>query len=352
MQSTSDIHFEEIAGEEGYLGLITLTRQQALNALNIEMIRALDRQLARWGTSAEITAVIIRAAAGRAFCSGGDVRDIYQKKMTNDSRIATFFQEEYQLNRRIYHFPKPYIALLDGMTMGGGAGISLHGSHRIATENMVFAMPETAIGFHPDVGGSYFLSRLINQIGMYLGLTGTRIPYNDCFALGLVDHVIGYESQEQFLQVLSESFIPNKMAVTEVIKQFEIEVPSSSLLLQQTDIETHFSKKSVEDILHSLKEAKSEWSKATLEILQKRSPTSLKVTFEELTRAANLDFDACMQMEYRLTMRFIENHDFFEGVRAVLIDKDQQPHWQPSSLQNVTSQEVAGYFAPLVKELV
>ena len=352
MQTTAEIQFEEIPGEEGNIGLITLTRPQALNALSLNMIRALDRQLAIWGTSSTITAVIIRAAKGRAFCAGGDIRAMYERKLANDPTMPAFFHEEYQLNRRIFHFPKPYIALLDGITMGGGAGISLHGSHRIATENLLFAMPETGIGFHPDIGASYFLSRLGNCIGIYLGLTGARIAYNDCLELGLVDHVMTPDSQDQFIQVLAESFIPNKMAVTEVIKQFEIDVPPSTLLMQRIEIDNHFSKNNIEDIFKSLTNSNSEWCKTTAEILRKKSPTSLKVTLQELAEAVNFDFDTCMQMEYRLTMRFIKGHDFFEGVRAVLIDKDQRPQWKPATLQGVTSDDVAEYFAPLVKELV
>lgn len=352
MQSTNEIYFEELDGEEGRLGLITLTRQDALNALSLAMIRALDRQLAIWAVSPNIIAVIIRAAEGRAFCAGGDIRALYQKKIANDTASLSYFREEYQLNRRIFYFPKPYIALLDGITMGGGAGISLHGSHRVATEKLVFAMPETGIGFHPDVGASYFLSRLPNEIGTYLGLTGARIPYNDCLELGLVDHVIPSDSTDQLIEVLTESFLPNKIAVTEVIKQFEVDVPSSSLLEHAAEIQKQFSKNSVEDILRSLLDSSSEWSKDTAEILRKKSPTSLKVTLEELRQAFNLDFDECMKNEYRLTMRFVEGADFFEGIRAVLIDKDQNPRWKPATLQEVTSKDIARYFAPIEPELV
>jgi enoyl-CoA hydratase/carnithine racemase len=352
MLSTDEIQFEEIIGEEGNLGLITLTRQKALNALSLNMIRAMDKQLAIWADSSSIIAVIIRAASGRAFCAGGDIRAMYERKMANDQAFSGFFHEEYQLNRRIFHFPKPYIALLDGITMGGGAGISLHGSHRIATENLLFAMPETGIGFHPDVGTSFFLSRLPHHIGIYLGLTGARISCSDCLALKLVDHVIAPESQEQLIQVMAESFLPNKMAVTEVIKQFEIDVPKSELFNNKIEIKNHFSKNSVEAILQSLLSTTSKWAHKTAEIIKKNSPTSLKVTLQELIQAANLDFDACMQTEYRLTMRFVDGHDFFEGVRAAVIDKDQKPNWKPVTLEEVTTDNVAYYFEPLVEELV
>ncbi len=186
----SDILFEELSGRDGNIGLITLNRQKALNALNHQMFLDLNAQLAEWETADHIKAVIIRAAEGRAFCAGGDIRYAFQKKLENDPTLPLFFRDEYQLNLRIFHYPKPYIALLDGITMGGGAGISLHGSHRIGTERLVFAMPETSIGFYPDVGASYFLSRLPYKVGFYLGLTSARITYNDCFWLGLINYFV------------------------------------------------------------------------------------------------------------------------------------------------------------------
>src|SRR5579872_925135 len=185
MQNISEIAFEEISGRDDNLGLITLTRQSVLNALNQKMINAIDQQLKEWENANHIKAVVIRAAPGRAFCAGGDVRSVYDRKLAQDPKIADFFRDEYGMNRRIHHYPKPYIALMDGITMGGGVGISVHASHRVATERLVFAMPETGIGFFPDVGTTYVLPRLPDFIGMYLGLTGARLTLNDCLALGL-----------------------------------------------------------------------------------------------------------------------------------------------------------------------
>src|SRR3989338_2126316 len=190
MSDDQEVLFEEIAGQGGHLGVITLNRPQILNSLNQTMIDAMYAQLNKWAIAPDIKAVVIRAAPGRAFCAGGDLRFTYERFKNKDPLLSTFFRDEYQLNRLIYHFPKPYIALLDGITMGGGVGISIHGSHRVATENLLFAMPETGIGFFPDVGGTYFLPRLPGRIGYYLGLTGARIKTDDCVTLGISQHKV------------------------------------------------------------------------------------------------------------------------------------------------------------------
>lgn len=347
-----DILIEEIPGNKGKLGLITLSRQQALNALNHDMFCALDQQLITWSSASTIKAIVIRAAEGRAFCAGGDIRYAYEKKLMNDPTLINFFRDEYCLNRRIFHFPKPYIALLNGITMGGGAGISLHGSHCVATENLSFAMPETGIGFYPDIGASYFLSRLPHKIGLYLGLTGTRITYADCFALHLVNHVIAAPSQDKLLQALIDSPIPDKRAVTKIIQLFTLTPPPAILLEHQKKIATHFAKTSVEEIILSLEQSNNDWCNKTAKTLKTKSPTSLKVTLRQLTQGKTLDFDACMQMEFRLTSRFIQEHDFYEGIRAVVIDKDHSPYWLPPNLEDVTTQAIEKYFAPVVEELV
>lgn len=352
MQTVADILFEEMAGQGGHLGVITLNRPHALNALNQVMIRALDQQLVCWAKDTNIKAVVIRAAEGRAFCAGGDIRAIYDKRLAGDSTLASFFSDEYHLNQRIFHFPKPYIALLDGITMGGGAGISLHGSHRVATERVLFAMPETAIGFHPDVGASYFLGRLAHKMGLYLGLTGARIFHTDCLALGLIDAVVPQGALSQLIQALADTHLPDKAAVTKVIAKFMINPPPSGLLQSQDKIEKYFSATSVEAILQNLENAQDEWCKQTAIVLKTKSPTSLKVAFHEINHGRGLSFDECMQMEYRVTMRFVEGPDFFEGIRAAVVDKDHKPLWQPAMLQDVTVKAVANYFAPLIKELV
>lgn len=354
MSPTLDVLFEEISGRGGNLGLITLNRPQVLNALNHTMFLAIHNQLVEWDAAEQIKAVVIRAAEGRAFCAGGDIRAAYEKKLSGDPSLKYFFRDEYQMNLDIYNFRKPYIALLDGITMGGGAGVSINGSHRVATDKLVFAMPETGIGFYPDVGATYFLSRLPYKIGFYLGLVGGRIAYNDCAALGLVNNVISKDKISELMYALADStFNGNaKAEVTEVIEKFSVNYPPSELLEHRAEIEACFAKPSVEEIIAALEKHGSEWCAQTAATLKLKSPTSLKVTLRALQEGEKQSFRDCMRMEYRLTSRFIEGHDFFEGIRAAIIDKDQKPHWKPAHLKDVSLDEVEKYFAAIQQELV
>ncbi len=349
-----DVLFEEISGREGNLGVITLNRPQVLNALNHNMFISIDRQLTEWEGADQIKAVVIRAAEGRAFCAGGDIRAAYDKKRLNDPTLPYFFRDEYQMNLHIYNYSKPYIALLDGITMGGGAGVSINGSHRIATERLVFAMPETGIGFYPDVGATYFLSRLPYKMGFYLGLTGARIAYNDCAMLGIVNNIVSRDSFSELIYALADISMQNnpKAEVTEVIEKFSVDYPHSELMEHKSEIEACFSKATVEEIFHALEKQNNEWCQQTLTTLKLKSPTSLKVTLRALQEGEKSSFKDCMRTEYRLTSRFIEGYDFFEGIRAAIIDKDQKPQWKPASLKEVSSDEITKYFAPLEQELV
>ncbi|EKD53636.1 MAG: hypothetical protein ACD_60C00166G0013 [uncultured bacterium] len=352
--SISEIQFEEISGRDGNLGLITLTRLDALNALNQAMLQALKKQLTIWEAANHIKAVVIRACEGRAFCAGGDIRSVYQRKMANDPLLQQFFRDEYCLNRHIHHYLKPYIALIDGITMGGGVGISLHGSYKVATDRILFAMPETAIGFYPDVGTTYLLSRLPHNIGYYLGLSGARITLNDCVALHLIDHGVKRDIFPELIYKLADTKFQNNPneTVKDVISGFSVPSAESALLQHQKEITECFSKKTMEDILQALEKHKSTWCHEVAAILRTKSPTSLKVTLLALQQAEALEFDDCMQTEYRLTSRFIQEHDFFEGIRAVLIDKDQTPCWKPDTLKKATATQIKKYFAPLEDELI
>lgn len=340
MNLNNDIHFEQLNA----LGVITLTRQKVLNALNHAMFNTLNQILHDCVKTPTIKAVLIRAAAGRAFSAGGDIRSVYERKAAGDVHYVQLFEDEYALNRFIYHYPKPYIALLDGITMGGGAGVSIHGSHRIGTENLVFAMPETAIGFFPDIGASYFLSRLPHQFGMYLGLTGNSIDYKDCYALKIVDAIISAESQNAFIDALRSSALTHE-AIHEIIKTWACEVPAASLWAHKNEVESCFSKRSVEDIIAALEALGNEWGNKTAHTLKTKSPTSLKVTLRELQRGEKLDFDACMKMELHLMHHFLNSHDFFEGIRAQVIDKDRKPRWQPATLAEINEEMLNEYFA-------
>lgn len=345
----SDILFEEIPGKDGDLGVITLNRQNALNALNHAMIVEMNEHLKAWENKGSIKAIIVQAAPGRAFCAGGDVRAVYDKKLKNDPHLMDFFKDEYELNRRIFHYKKPYISYLNGITMGGGAGISIHGSHRIGTENLVFAMPETTLGFFPDVGSSYFLSRLPDSIGLYLGLTGEKIGVNDCAALRLVTQIISTDDYSHIVNSFMENPLPDKDSVTAIIESYAKTSGFSELLKNKHEISEHFQKKSVEEIIKSLKNTDTVWSQNILEILRAKSPLSMKVTFEEIRTASHLNFDTCMEMEFGIMRGFLQSHDFFEGIRALLVDKDKKPIWEPNSINSILPENIAPFF-PKIQE--
>lgn len=352
MQNISEIEFEEISGRDGNLGLITLTRQEVLNALNQKMINAIHQQLKEWESANHIKAVVIRAAPGRAFCAGGDVRSVYDRKLARDPQLIEFFRDEYTMNRCIHNYAKPYIALMDGITMGGGVGISIHGSHRVATDRLLFAMPETGIGFYPDVGTTYILARLPHKLGYYLGLTGARISLADCAAADLIDYCVEAEKFPELIYALADTPFENdeRATVTHVIKQFSCEMKNSVLPQKYKIIEECFSEKTVEKIIISL-EKQDDWGKEVAAILKTKSPTSLKVTLQALQQAADLEFNEAIQQEFRMTNHFLEHHDFFEGIRAILVDKDQTPHWEPATLKEVSKTMINEYFASLEVEL-
>lgn len=353
MKIDDEVLFEEVTGKGGHIGVITLNRPEILNCINQSMVQAMHKQLQSWASVNTIKAVVIRAVAGRAFCAGGDLRFNYDRWLANDPALAHFFRDEYQLNRFIFHFPKPYIAFLDGITMGGGVGISIHGSHRIATDRFLFAMPETGIGFFPDVGGTYFLPRLPGRIGFYLGLTGARIKIDDSVALGITQQKVSHEALPEILVALSQQrFGDNaKETVTQVINEFKKPIQNASIIEQQKLIDECFIADTMEEILERLEKFDSKIAKETIAQLNTKSPTSLKITLKALQEGMQLDFDACMRQEFRLTCRFLQGHDFTEGIRAVIIDKDQMPKWKPNSLAAVSDDEVTQYFSPLPEEL-
>ena len=338
-----DILFKELQGKNGKIGLVTLNRQKALNAITHEMFKLLGEKLKKWQIDSNIKAVVVTAAEGRAFCAGGDVRKVYQKKISSDPEIESYFHDEYEINRLIHHYSKPYIAFLDGITMGGGAGISIHGSHRVATENMVFAMPETTIGFFPDVGASYFLSRLPYNMGRYLGLLGATIKFSDAYELGLIDYVVSSEKINEIINALKETELKDHNAVSQILEKFHKPAVKSELLQHKELIESSFSHGTVEEIIKSL-ESSNEFGKKAAEIIKTKSPTSLKVALREIIAAESMSFDDCMDVEYKIMQQCLKSPDFFEGVRALLVDKDKDPKWQPASLSEVSESLVAKFF--------
>ena len=328
------------------LGIITLDRPAALNALTLPMIIAIQQQLLEWLDCPSIHAVVIRSAGGKAFCAGGDVRWLYDAGRRDDPDLLRFFEEEYRLNQIIHHYKKPYIALMDGLTMGGGVGVSLHGSHTVASEAFVFAMPETSIGFFPDIGSSYLLSRCPNHMGMYLGLTGNRLNADEACALGLVQYVI---QSSQFEKVMDELLVTDlsidaASAVSACLSRFANVVEHDSIDTLQSQVERCFAYHDIMSIINALEKQDDVWSQAILKTLLQKSPLSLSVTCEQLSKAASMTFDECIQMDFCLVTHFMKGHDFYEGVRALLIDKDKSPQWRPDCLSNVEKQVVVDYF--------
>lgn len=350
---------DEVTFEQrGALGLVTMTRPKALNALTLGMIRLMQPALESWAADDSVKAVAIRGEGERAFCAGGDVRAVWEagkdgRHVPGEPGLLTadFFREEYRLNRLIHHFPKPFVALIDGVTMGGGVGLSIHGPLRLASERTLFAMPETAIGLFPDVGGSWFLPRLPGGIGCFLALTGARLKATDCLYAGIATHFAPAETLEKVVAALEKASWNDGLAGgIAALRPFTGHPGEAGLLAEQRPaIDRCFAgKDSVEAVVAALEAEKNDWGKETLETLAKRSPTSMKVSFEQLRRGARLDFDDCMVMEYRIAQRaMLKGSDFFEGIRAVLVEKDHAPKWNPATLAEVSDAAVQAYFEPL-----
>lgn len=332
--------------QEGQLGLITLNRPGALNALTLTMILSMQRQLSLWKNDEGIAAVVIQASAGGAFCAGGDIRSLYFSGRLNDADQMQFFWHEYRLNHFIHHLGKPYISLIDGMVMGGGVGISLHGSHPVAADHFVFAMPETGIGFFPDIGASYLLSRCPGYSGIYLGLTGNRLGASDALSAGLIKKIVASQQLPDLVNALKDmdfSGDPFK-AVDRCLHQYSL-LPSTSEPSQiKPAIDSCFAHPTVETIKASLLDLDGVWPVSIDNTLSQKSPLSLKVTLAQLQKARNCTLAECLQMDYDLVSHFMHGKDFYEGVRALLIDKDKKPHWHPERLEEVDEHMVEDYF--------
>jgi enoyl-CoA hydratase len=324
----------------GALGLLTLNRPAALNALTHSMIGALAAQLSVWATDDAIRSVAIRGEGDRAFCAGGDIRAVQQSVIAGDGAGEALLSDEYHLNALIGAYPKPYVALLHGITMGGGAGVSVHGRFRLADGTLDFAMPETGIGFIPDVGSSHFLARCPGEAGMYLALTGARIGLADALALGLMTHAV---DRRDFAAVIAK--LSHGLPVQDAIESHVIKFVAGPLAPHCRRIDTIFAAASVEAIMERLDRDGSEFARQTAQIIRMRSPQSLKIVFRQIRSAAQMNLRDCLAMEFRLATRMLVSHDFREGVRAALVDKDRSPKWQPASLAGVG--DVGGFFAPL-----
>lgn len=331
------------------LGLITLNRPQALNALNDAMVDGIQAALDAFEADPAVRQVAIRGVGGKAFCAGGDIRLMHDLgKSGRHAEALDFWWREYRLNAYIKRFAKPYIALIDGIVMGGGVGVSLHGAYRLAGPNYLFAMPEVGIGFFPDVGASHALPRLPGATGMYLAMTGARIRRADALHLGLATHAIRGGVEEDILAALAAG-----EAIETVAARFAEDAGSAPVMAQRAGIDLYFGQPGLAAVFAALEAgaANDPFAAETLAGMKKKSPTSMALAFEQVRRGATLSFEEAMVMEFRIVSRIIRGTDFYEGVRAVIIDKDNAPVWNPASVPALDPVAIEAHFAPLPVDL-
>lgn len=344
---TNDILFEET----GAWGVVTLNREKALNALTLDMVTAMRAQLTAWaGARSAVKAVLVKGEGARAFCAGGDIRWLHDKAKADPAGACEFFREEYRNNSLIYHYPKPYVALIDGIVMGGGVGVSVHGDFRVAGDATLFAMPETGIGLFPDVGGGHFMPRLHDGIGLYYALTGARAKAADCMAAGIATHYAPADKYEELQNALLKTRLGSHAhADIEAVLDAHAGDPGHALIndVRESIARLFQGHETLDALIKALENDGGEFAKETLATLQKMSPTSMRLTFEQMKRGHGLDFDEVMKMEFRIVRRVMEGHDFFEGVRAQIIEKDRDPKWKPASLSDVKDADIAHYLEPL-----
>jgi enoyl-CoA hydratase len=409
---------EILLERRGAAGIITLNRPAALNAVTRAMVATLREALERWRDDSAIGRVIVTAAGGRAFSAGGDLRHIYDAGLAGrQSESIAFWREEYALNALIKRYPKPYVALIDGIVMGGGVGISIHGSHRVAGDRFEFAMPEVGIGFFPDVGATWFLPRLPGQIGTYCALTGERLRAADAVAAGIATHRVASTrfaelvtalcaavAVDAILAAFAEAAITSPRLPGEVdpslpfrangregkvrvrtrrsepggtlshpdplpasgkrangttpVLASPLETTAGPVIAHRRAIDRIFAADSIEEILAlldaeaSTASSHARWAGEVAAAIRSKAPLSLKIALSQMRRGRSYAFERCMQAEFRVVSRVAYGHDFYEGIRAVIIDKDNRPQWRPATLAEVTTASVERHFAPLESELV
>jgi enoyl-CoA hydratase len=336
---------EALIERRGRAGVIVLNRPKALNALTLTMVRQIAAALNSWERDESITRVVIRGAGDKAFCAGGDIRRLYELGRAGEhEQQLTFWREEYQLNRRIRRFVKPVVALIDGIVMGGGVGISINAAHRVAGEGFVFAMPEVGIGFFPDVGGTYFLPRLPHRAGVYFALTGLRANAGDAVAFGLAQSFVPSAS----IGALGAA-LEGDAPVEATIASFAADPPASELMKEAEALAKCFSLTDRGAILAALARAEDEgvaFARPGRTAILEKSPTSQAIALKQMALGVDLDFDEALRVEYRIVSRICRGRDFYEGVRALIVDKDNRPNWSPPPSKS----EIGAYFAPLGRD--
>ncbi|TPG38626.1 enoyl-CoA hydratase/isomerase family protein [Sphingomonas koreensis] len=329
---------------DGAIARIRLNRPKALHALTTEMCVAMSAALADWRGDLAVEAVMIDHAEGRGFCAGGDIRMLAESGAADGKAARAFFFEEYRLNHRLFTYAKPIVAFMDGITMGGGVGISLPAKYRVATENTRLAMPETGIGLFPDVGGGWYLSRLPGRIGQFLALTGHRLNGAECLALGLATHYLPSDK----LDAAKAAIAGDPQAIEPALDGLAIDPPAAAILQHREAIDRLFASDVLEEVFAALAADPGDWAAEQLAILKTKSPQTMKVSLRLLREGAGMHaFADEMRQEYAVGSRVVQRHDFLEGVRAVIIDKDNAPRWDPATPEDVTDHVIDQIFAPL-----
>lgn len=331
---------------DGDVGLITLNRPKAINSLNQQMVEALSATLTDWADDDAVRAVVLSGAGERGLCAGGDVVSIYHSARKDGVEARRFWRDEYLLNAQIADFPKPYVALMDGIVMGGGVGVSAHANTRVVTDTSKIAMPEVGIGFVPDVGGTFLLSRAPGGLGLHAALTGAPFSGADAIAMGFADHYVPHDDLEAFTRAIIADGVQSALA------KHAIEPPPSGLAAQRDWIDECYAGDTVEDIVAALRGHGAGPAEQAADLIGTRSPISLSVTLEAVRRAAKLQTvkDVLVQ-DYRVSSASLRSHDLVEGIRAQLIDKDREPKWSPATLSQVTRADVEAYFTPVDDDL-
>jgi enoyl-CoA hydratase len=340
---------EVLVRVDGAVGRLTLNRPSALNALTLNMCQIMIRALMAWRSDSSVAFVIIDHAGERGFCAGGDIRMLAESGAGDGAKARAFLFNEYRLNHLLFVYEKPVVAIMDGVTMGGGVGITAPARYRVATERLTYAMPETGIGLFPDVGGGWFLPRLPGKAGFWLGLTGARLKAADSLALGIATDFVSASDVEALKAALVAAGGQGDAdaAISAVLADFAEDPGPSPLAAHRADLDRLFTGDSIEAISEALQADPGEWAQSQLKTLNAKSPQSLKVTFRQLTAGAALSrFADNMTMEYRICTRAVHRPDFLEGVRAVIIDKDNAPRWSPATLSEVPSTVIDDLFAP------
>ncbi|MGW5864958.1 enoyl-CoA hydratase/isomerase family protein [Streptomyces sp. NPDC055239] len=341
MTAAKDTEHAVLLRTEGRAAHLTLNRPQALNALTHTMVRRIDEALTTWESDPAVRTVVVQGAGGRGLCAGGDIRSIYEDARAGTAASADFWRDEYRLNARIARYPKPYVAVMDGIVMGGGVGVSAHGDVRIVTERSRIAMPETGIGFVPDVGGTYLLALAPGELGTHLALTGAQVGAADALLCGLADHFVASGDMPRLLGDFATQ------PVWDALQMYVRQPPPGDLAGHRAWIDDCYAADTVEEILARLRGHGARAATEAADTLATKSPTALKVTLAALRRARRLGpLERVLEQEYRVSRAALASYDLVEGIRAQVIDKDRSPRWKPATLAEVTDADVARHFGP------